>query len=135
MFNNPELRERESVGETRIGGGDNIRISELTAQKEVSENNMFRDTEVQLSQEEIKEMLDAFNDLPFHIGNPAGTQSFGPDGEIPDSDRPTHEARVNLSPSVHGLPDDVPESERQYCLAFKFDKDVWGLGFRLIQLI
>ena len=128
MPRNPEVRENEPLGEVRVGGGDNIRILELTAQKEIKEEGVFKNVETQLSQKEIEEILGSLGNLPFHIGRPEGTQAFGQKGEISDSDRPSHEAKVYIDPSVGGMPENTPNDKRPHNLTFEFDGDVWGAG-------
>jgi len=126
---NPESsyeEEQEPIQEIRIGGGDFIKITKAVegVERWVGKTNEI--VNVQLSKEELDDIVEDLINLPFHIGNPEGTFRGGPEGEaIPDDDRPIHEAEMNISPYIRG----VPKGEEKYILAFDFkDSKVWASG-------
>ena len=134
MMRNPETsheEEKEPISEIRVGGGDPIQIVDLKVSEGRKKNlekggvEMY-DEEMTLSPEDMEKIMKDLSKLPFHIGDPGGTIAFGPEGKIPDGDRPTHEAEVTIAPFISG----VPEDKQTYSVSFNFtDPKIWASGF------
>ncbi|MEK7664643.1 MAG: hypothetical protein AAB361_00715 [Patescibacteria group bacterium] len=125
-LNGEEQEPGEPLKEIRVGGGDPIKILKVVEGVERMVGGIGETVNVELTPEEIQNLIQDLSNLPFHVGDSKGAKVFDYRGEVPESERPVHEAEVTIEP--HSLR--RPKGKEEYSVTFRFkNPDIWDSGF------